>query len=99
MVAGVNWVNLRFRFAKTMPEIPHEYVVRSSVNENDYIELFDIIRREGRIEEWRGRLYRYWYRGDGYKYWAMTSDLALSEVINRAKVEDVGSELPGDDVV
>jgi hypothetical protein len=42
----MNWANLRFRFAKTMQEIPHEYVVRSPENESDYSELFDIIRRE-----------------------------------------------------
>ena len=51
----MTWANLRFGFAKTMPEIPHEYVVRSPENESDYAELFDIIRREGRIEKWRGR--------------------------------------------
>jgi hypothetical protein len=45
-VAQLNWANLRFRFAKTMPEIPHEYVVRSPENESDYVKLFDIIRRE-----------------------------------------------------
>ena len=95
----MNWTNLRFRFAKTMPEIPHEYVVRSPENESDYVELFDIIRREGRIETWRGNPYRYWYRGDGYKYWAMTADIALSKVINRAKVEADGAELPRDDGV
>jgi hypothetical protein len=87
----MNWANLQFRFAKTMPEIPHEYVVRSSENERDYGELFDIIGREGRIEKWRGRPYRYWYRGDGYRYWAMTTDIALSKIINRAKVEVDGS--------
>jgi hypothetical protein len=32
----MNWANLRFGFAKTMPEIPHEYVVRSPENESDY---------------------------------------------------------------
>ena len=94
----MNWTNLRFRFAKTMPEIPHEYVVRSPENETDYAELFDIIRREGRIEKWRGQPYRYWYRGDGYKYWAMTTDIALSKVINRAKEEADGTELPRDSV-
>lgn len=92
----MKWENLRFLFAKTMPEIPHEYVVRSPENESDYVELFDIIRREGRIEDWRGHPYRYWYRGDGSKYWAMTTDIALSEVINRAKVEAGGTELPRD---
>ena len=95
----MNWANLPFRFAKTMPEIPHEYVVRSPENESDYFELFDVIRREGRIENWRCRPYRYWNRGDGYRYWAMTTDIALSEVINWAKVEADGTELPRDDGV
>jgi hypothetical protein len=30
---------LTFRFAKTMPHIPHEYAVRSPANEAAYVEL------------------------------------------------------------
>jgi len=82
----MNLEKLQFRFAKTMPEIPHEYVVRTQHNESDYVELFETIVMLGVIETFKGRCYRYWYAGDGYKYWAMTTDIAQSQVINRARV-------------
>ena len=79
---------LEFKFAKTMPETPHWYVVRSPANEADYVALFHACQRDGVDEKFGGRRYRYWYPGDGFKYWTMTTDLARSQVINRAKVDD-----------
>jgi hypothetical protein len=84
--AEVNFNNLKFLFAKTLPEIPHWYVKRTPENEQDYMALFDAIQKFGRVEKWRGRPYRYWHPGDGYKYWAMTSEIRQSWIINRAKV-------------
>jgi hypothetical protein len=79
--------NLTWVFAKTMPETPHWYVVRSPANEETYLELFRTIEREGIWEQFEGYPYRYyWYRGDGYRYWAMTRDESKSRVINREKV-------------
>ena len=79
---------LTFKFAKTMPGTPHEYVVRSAENEADYVALFRTVRREGVDEKFGGRSYRYWYPGDGWKYWTMTDDVTKSQIINRAKVSD-----------
>ena len=39
-------------------------------------------------ERWAGRYKRYLYPGDGWKYWAMTTELQESRVINRTKIED-----------
>ena len=39
--------SLSFRVAKTMPEIPHEYVVRKPENEEAYVALFDLIVERG----------------------------------------------------
>jgi hypothetical protein len=80
--------SLSFRFAKTMPEIPHEYVVRSPHNEAAYVALFSAIMEHGVNERWEGRRKRYLYPGDGWKYWAMTTRLQESRVINRMKIED-----------
>jgi hypothetical protein len=89
-----------------MAETPHWYVVRSAENEADYVMLFRAIAREGVNEKFGGRVYRYWYPGDGFKYWAMTTDVKQSHIINRAKVEapsgtddpdDVGPDLSGYD--
>jgi hypothetical protein len=58
-----------------------------------YIELFNRIQAHG-VREYaparpgrRRYLNRYWYPGDGYKYWAMTTSLrhALTQIINTAK--------------
>jgi hypothetical protein len=76
---------LQFRFAKTMAETPHAYVVRTGANEGEYVKLFGLITEHGVWEEWKGRRYQYWYAGDGFKYWRMTDDVTESQVINRAK--------------
>jgi hypothetical protein len=68
-----------------MPEIPHEYVVRTPANWDAYVRLFRAIQANGFEEEFRGVAYRYWRAGDGFKYWAMTDDMAKSRIINRAK--------------
>jgi hypothetical protein len=46
--------SLSFRFARTMPEIPHEYVVRSPDNEAAYVALFTAIMGHGVYECWAG---------------------------------------------
>jgi hypothetical protein len=85
----VDLSRLTFKFAKTMPEIPHEYVVRTPENEELFVELFHVIRREGVLGRFQGRRYRYWRPGDGWQYWAMPDyDLAKCQIINRAKVDD-----------
>jgi hypothetical protein len=33
------------------------------------------------------RKYQYWYPGDGWKYWCMTSDNRQSRVLNRARAD------------
>jgi hypothetical protein len=87
---------LTFKFAKTMPETPHEYTVRSLENEADFVALFNAIRRDGVNEKFGSRTNRYWYAGDGWKYWAMTTDVRQSRVINRAKSDDEAPRLPDD---
>jgi hypothetical protein len=80
--------SLSFRFARTMPETPHEYVVRSPDNEAAYLALFSAIMERGVYERWAGRRKRYLYPGDGWKYWAMTTEVDQSRVINRMKIDD-----------
>jgi hypothetical protein len=89
---------LAFKFAKTMPTTPHWYVVRSPANEADYVALFHTIQEHGVREKFGKRRYRYWYSGD-WKYWAMTTDVRYSRIINRAKVADDpdGPDLSGYD--
>lgn len=76
---------LAFREAKTMPECPREYVVRTPENESAYVALFNLIGEHGVQEKWGRYKYKYWYPGDGWKYWRMTSDIRYSRVLNRAR--------------
>lgn len=80
---------LHFRFAKTMPQTPHEYTVRKPEDmaaEADYIALFNTILADGIDERYGGRK-KYLYPGDGWKYWAMTTHLPSSRVLNRQRIE------------
>jgi len=77
---------LSFRFAKTMPEFPHWYVVRSPENEATYVALFHAIHEHGYAATFGGRRYKYLQLGDGFKYWAMTTDIRASRIINRDEV-------------
>ena len=71
-----------------MPFIPHEYTVRSPETEADYVALFNAIQADGVFERYKGRKKRYLYPGDGRKYWAMTTSLPYSRVLNRMRIED-----------
>jgi len=81
---------LSFREAKTMPECPHEYVVRTPENEAAYVALFNLIGEHGVQEKWGRYKYLYLYPGDGWKYWRMTKDIRQSRVLNRARADTAG---------
>ena len=73
-------------------QVPHQYTVRV-LDDADldaaYAELFDLIQEHGVLERWKRKpAKRYLYPGDGYKYWAMTTDKAESRIINRMIPED-----------
>jgi hypothetical protein len=86
---NAEWFNrLCFVFAKTMPEIPHEYVIRTKENWAAFMRLWDTIDERGMPGTFRGRRYKYWYRGDGWRYWCMGPKWPY--LINRARVEGIG---------
>jgi hypothetical protein len=86
---------LSFREAKAMPECPHEYVVRTPENETAYVALFTLIGEHGVGEKWGRYKYKYYYPGDGWKYWRMTTDIRQSRVLNRCRVVEAGSDQQG----
>ena len=75
-----------FRFAKSMPKIPHEYTRRKEWG-NDILfeDVVKFIRENGRQERFWSKVYTY-YHLDGYKYWTMGAPIAETILINRAKV-------------
>ncbi|MCL2166636.1 MAG: hypothetical protein FWH49_05025 [Clostridiales bacterium] len=72
-------------FAKTMPQCPHEYIVRGkTADDNTYIAMFRTIEAHGVWGIWKNTRHQYLHPGDGHYYWKMTDDISESIIINRA---------------
>ena len=76
-----------WRFAKTMPQWPHEYVVRSWAPDKDPVfqRFVILIRKQGYDAPFLAANYRYLEVGD-WKYWTMGEPPEDTTIINRAKV-------------
>jgi hypothetical protein len=90
LVERLSWRKARPKTRWGHPQIPHSYTVRGRPpgSDADYVALFAAIQQHGREERYNRKLKRYLYPGDGRKYWAMTTDLATSGVLNRMLIED-----------
>ena len=81
MIARCEW-----KFAKTMPFAPHEYIVKErcplSAEEFEY---YDNMQREYSIRERRGKYNNLYLYIDDYTYRTMGAPLEDTTVINRAK--------------
>lgn len=78
----------QWRFAKTMPHIPHEYVVREWRPDQDSVfeQFVMLIRERGYDAQFGKTTYRY-LDIDGWKYWTMGEPLNETTLINRAKAQ------------
>ncbi len=77
----------RWTFAKTMPEWPHEYIVRERVDDELFEDLVRHIRGHGR----EGRFYAkrlVYFEEDGMTYWTMGAPIEETTIINRCRSED-----------
>jgi hypothetical protein len=74
-------------YAKTMPEWPHEYIVRDGVDEALFERLVVHIRERGRKGMFYKRVIVY-YEERGFVYWTMGAPLQETTVVNRCKSED-----------
>ena len=73
-------------FAKTMPQIPHEYLLEwNADNPDDFFRFVMTIRRMGYDEFFFKKQVRY-ADVEGYKYWTMGVYLETTWVLNRAKL-------------
>jgi hypothetical protein len=73
-------------FAKTMPEWPHEYIVRDRVD----VSLFEALVRHIRAHGFERRFYRSvltYYAEDGLLYLTMGAPIEETTIINRCKEE------------
>jgi hypothetical protein len=73
-------------FAKTMPEWPHEYLIRDRVDSVLFESLVLHIRQHG----FEGRFYQCvlrYFAEDGLLYWTMGEPIEETTIINRCKEE------------
>ncbi len=78
-------------FAKTMPDWPHEYLVRNRVDEGLFVRLVEHIRAHG----YEGHFYQktiVYYEEAGMVYWTMGAPLDETTIINRCRQEDTYEE-------
>ena len=76
----------KWTFAKTMPEWPHEYLVRDRVDRD----LFQALVRHIRQHGFEGRFYQRvltYFAEDGFLYWTMGAPIEETTIINRCKEE------------
>lgn len=83
--------NNEWVFAKTMPEAPHEYVVKNKLSpfyKTQFERLTKYIRIFGRNERYLGThpVRQYLYIA-GYKYWTMGAPIQSTIIMNRAQVD------------
>lgn len=75
-------------FAKTMPQHPHEYIVRHKVqDDNSFDAMVRFIRQQGQPKVWGKRLFLYWEH-DGHVYWTMGWPVDQTIIINRAILDN-----------
>ena len=77
----------RWTFAKTMPDWPHEYLVRARVDDALFVRMVEHIRANG----YEGRFYQKkltYYEEAGLVYWTMGEPVADTTIINRCRKDD-----------
>lgn len=85
---------VRWQFARTMPQWPHEYTVRSwrPDLESDFEAFAVLIRADGIVKPWpplseRPRYHHTYLAIGPWEYWTMGEPVAETTVINRALLE------------
>jgi hypothetical protein len=89
---------VRWQFAKTMPQWPHEYTVRKWREDldQDFLDFAAYIRRVGTVKPWPAdsptpRYHHSYLELGGWDYWTMEGAIAETIVINRARIDQPGS--------
>jgi len=74
-----------FKFAKSMPQIPHHYTLRETWDDVTFTSSVLAIRKYGVPRKFGNREYIY-YDFDGCTYWTMGSPIDQTILINRATI-------------
>jgi len=76
--------SVQWTFAKTMPEWPHEYIVRDRVDKNLFMMLVQHIRSQGYEGKFYEKTFTY-YDNAGMVYWTMGEPIGETTIINRCR--------------
>jgi hypothetical protein len=82
---------VKWTYARTMPQWPHEYIVRSRVDEKFFVEIVQHIRELG----YQGYFYKRpitYFDEDGMTYWTMGEPIEETIIINRCPKENTYEE-------
>lgn len=75
----------KYKFAKSMANIPHAYTLRTTwSNQDEFFTCVELIRKYGYEQKFYGKTYIYFDIGD-YQYWTMGAPLDKTILINRAE--------------
>jgi len=80
-----------FKFASSMPKMPHEYSHRETwINDSDFVDVVLFIRANGIKQRFFDKEYIYYYY-NGFKYWTMGNPVCYNDktktfILNRAKI-------------
>ncbi len=76
----------KWTYAKSMPQWPHEYIVREQVDGN----FFELLARHIHANGYEGAFYQetfVYYEEDGMLYWTMGAQISEATIINRCRKE------------
>ena len=79
--------NEKWTYAKTMPQWPHEYIVRERVDEKPFEQLVRHIRANGHEEAFYQETFVF-HEEDGWLYWTMGAPISETIIINRCRKEN-----------
>ena len=74
-------------YAKTIPDWPHEYIVRDKVDEEMFIAIVRHIRKFGYVGLFYQKQFTY-FEQDELVYWTMGAPIEETTIINRCKKEN-----------
>jgi len=81
-IQSVTWT-----YAKTMPDWPHEYIVRYKVDKELFLEMVKHIREHGYLGSFYEKSLIY-FNEKGKVYWTMGEPLEKTTIVNRCREED-----------
>jgi len=78
--------NIKWTYAKTIPDWPHYYIIKSKIDEPLFVRLVDHIRYYGYLGPFYNNTYTY-FEEDSLIYWTMGSSIDETTIVNRTNKE------------